>query len=177
MATAQTPASGAPLTPPDGASNEELVRWIFERINACDDASLRPLWRDTVEYFPQGVRRGPDEITAYFEQTWRAMPKDFNLAIVGLAASGDDVFARWRMTGTFTGENFEGIAATGSRIELDGIDHFVIRDGAIVTNNVVFDQMAFARQLGMLPADGSPGDRVTKALFNFKTRLVAKLRR
>lgn len=177
MATAQTPASGEASAPPAGASNEELIRWTFERINARDAASLRPLWRDAVEYFPQGVRRGPDEITAYFEQAWRAMPNDFSLAIVGLAAAGDDVFARWKLTGTFTGENFEGIAATGSRVELDGVDHFVIRDGLIVTNNVVFDQMAFARQLGMLPADASPGDRVMKALFNLKTRLATKLRR
>lgn len=180
MATAQTPhtpADGEATPPPAGASNEEFVRWTFERINARDEASLRPLWQGTVEQLPQGIRRGPDEIAAYFRQAWNAMPDDFNLAIVGLAASGDDVFVRWKLSGTFTGESFEGIDATGSRVELDGIDHFVIRDGLIITNNVVFDQMSFARQLGMMPADGSPGDRAMKALFNGKTRLAGKLRR
>lgn len=180
MADAKAPqatSNDEVLPPPGGTSNEELVRWAFERINARDEASLRPAWHDTVEYMPQGVCRGPDEIAAYFRQAWNAMPDDFNLAIVGLAASGDDVFVRWKLTGTFTGENFEGIEATGSSIELDGIDHFVIRDGRIVTNNVVFDQMSFARQLGMMPADGSAGDRAMKALFNGKTRLAGKLRR
>ncbi len=58
----------------------------------------------------------------------------------------------------------------------DGMDHFVIRDGTIATTCVVFDQMQFARQIGMLPADGSPDDRATKAALNAKTRLLGRLR-
>ena len=40
----------------------------------------------------------------------------------------------------------------------------------------VYDQMQFARQAGMLAPDGSAGDRATKAAFNAKTRLLARLR-
>jgi hypothetical protein len=36
-------------------------------------------------------------------------------------------------------------AGTGKEIELDGTDHFVLCDGKVVTNTVVFDQMTFAR--------------------------------
>jgi hypothetical protein len=35
--------------------------------------------------------------------------------------------------------------------------------------------MQFARQIGMLPADGSAADRATKAVFNRKTRLLSRL--
>ena len=56
------------------------------------------------------------------------------------------------------------------------MDHFVIRHGTIATNFVVFDQMQFARQIGMLPPDGSPADRAMKAAFNGKTGLVKRVR-
>lgn len=174
---AASPASAEMLAPPEGATGEELVRWTFQRLNAHDSTSVRPLWRDAVEYFPHGARRGPDEIAAYFDEVFAAMPDDFKLEIVKLVADGDDVFVRWLLRGTFNGGNFQGIAANGTRIELPGVDHFVIRDGQIVTNYVTFDQMNFARQLGMLPNDGTLADKATKALFNLKTKAVAKLRR
>ena len=46
----------------------------------------------------------------------------------------------------------------------------------LVSNFVVFDQMQFARQIGMLPPDGTAADRATKAAFNAKTRLLSRLR-
>ena len=44
------------------------------------------------------------------------------------------------------------------------------------TGDDVFDQMQFARQIGLLPPDGSAADRATKAAFNAKTRLLARVR-
>lgn len=167
----------AVATPPTGVSNAELVRWTFQIINTHDVEPLRAVWTNTtVERFPSGTLHGTDAIARYFEVAFAAMP-DFNLEIVALAETGDDVFVRWHMTGTHSGGPFEGIQATGRAVALDGTDHLVIRDGTIATNFVVFDQMQFARQIGMLPADGSAADRATKAAFNAKTRLFARLRR
>lgn len=173
------PAKTAPETSaiPQGASNEELVRWTFGRINAHDIDAIKPLWTNTVEHFPQGTRRGADDIADYFYEVINAMPSDFQLEIIALAASGDDVFVRWEMTGTFNGGKFNGIAPTGGKIELGGMDHFVVRDGAIVSNDVQFDQMNFARQLGMLPEDDSLADKALKSLFNLKTRAVGAIKR
>jgi hypothetical protein len=70
-----------------------------------------------------------------------------------------------------------GIAGTGKEIELDGIDHFVLGDGKVAVNTVVFDQMKFARQVGLLPPDGSVADKALKATFNAKTRVVIAARR
>lgn len=164
-------------TPPTGVSNGEIVRWAFETIDAHDVDALRQLWTaDTTERFPSGTLHGADAMAGYFERLFAALP-DLNMRIVTIAEAGDDVFVHWHMTGAHTVDPFEGIDATGRAVAIDGIDHFVIRDGTIASNFVVFDQMQFARQIGMLPPDGSAGDRAKKAAFNAKTRLLARLRR
>jgi predicted ester cyclase len=99
------------------------------------------------------------------------------MEVVKIVEHGDDVLAHWQLTGTHSGGPFQGIAPTGKRIVLDGMDHFVIRDGVVATNFVVFDQMQFARAIGMLPPDGSRADRAMKAAFNARSRLVSRLRR
>ncbi|HQR25954.1 MAG TPA: ester cyclase [Nocardioides sp.] len=161
---------------PTGVTPSELLRWVFERLNAHDVVSLRPFWtEDTVEYFPDATCRGADEVAAYFSDKFAAI-EGFHLDVVAIAESGDDALVHWRMTGRHTG-TLLGVAATGTAIEIDGIDHFVLRDGRVLTNTVVFDQMAFARQVGLLPPDGSAVDKALKAAFNTKTRAAGALRR
>jgi steroid delta-isomerase-like uncharacterized protein len=163
--------------PPDTATNAELIRWAFDVLNTHDVAALKPYWTEsTRERFPNATCIGPEEIGAYFEATFAAVP-DFHIEIVAIAEQGDDVFVQWRITGTHTGAAWQGIAATGKSLELDGIDHFILRDGKVASNFVVFDQLQFARQIGMLPADGSTADRAMKAAFNGKTRLLERIQR
>lgn len=164
-------------TPPESATNAELIRWAFEILNTRDVAPLKPYWTEsTRERFPDATCVGPEKIGAYFEAAFAAMP-DFHVDIVGLAEQGDDVFVQWRITGTHSGAAWQGIAPTGKRLELDGIDHFVVRDGKVESNFVVFDQLQFARQIGMIPTDGSTADRAMKAAFNAKTRLLRRTKR
>lgn len=166
----------AVAAPPTEAGNAELISWAFDVLNTRDVSPLRELWtEETVERFPDRTCRGPDEIAAYFEDTFAAVP-DFRIEVVGIAEQGDDVFVQWHLTGTHNGPLL-GVAATGKRLEIDGIDHFVVRDGKVVSNFVVVDQLQYARQIGMMPADGSVGDRAMKALFNAGTNLRHRLRR
>src|SRR3954471_4489243 len=161
---------------PKQASNGELVRWAFERLNDHDVAPLKEFWTDdTVEHFPDRTCRGAEEIAAYFEDTLRALP-DFHMEIVSLVEQGDDVFVQWHLTGTHQGPLL-GIEPTGKRLAIDGIDHFVFRDGKVVSNFIVTDQLAYARQIGMMPPDGSAADRGMKAAFNARTRLARRLKR
>jgi steroid delta-isomerase-like uncharacterized protein len=163
--------------PSPGATSGELVRWTFEALNEHDVTAMRTMWTDaTVERFPSSTIHGADGMVAYFEILFAALP-DLHMRVVAVAEDGEDVFVHWHMTGTHTGGPFQGIEPTGRTVAIDGMDHFVIRDGTIATAFVVFDQMQFARQIGMLPPDGSRGDRATKAAFNAKTRLLARLRR
>ena len=172
MATATDTQS----TPPTGASNGDLVRWSFSKINEHDVEALKQFWTpQTAERFPDKSLTGADEIAAYFNDVFAAF-EGFRIEIEALAEDGDDVFVRWRMTGRHTGP-FTGIEATGKELEVDGIDHFVIRDEKVVSNFVVFDRMQFAQQLGVMPPDDSRQDKAMKSLFNAKTKLASKLKR
>jgi steroid delta-isomerase-like uncharacterized protein len=163
----------ATTTPPQ-TSNADLIRWSFEQLNRHDVDALRQLWgNDTVERFPDRTCRGTEEIAAYFEETLAAIP-DFHLDIVTLVEQDDAVLVRWHMTGTHQGR-IQGIDGTGKRLELDGVDHFTFRDGRPVSNFVIFDQMDWAVQIGMMPPAGSAGDRAFKAAFNAKTRVAKEI--
>ena len=163
-------------TPPTNASNAELVRWSFDALNRQDLDALRQFWTaDTVERFPDRTVRGADEIAAYFAEAFAGI-SDWNMEIVGLTAQDDDVFVQWRLQGRHTGPLL-GIAPTGKELTIDGMDHFVLRDGRVVSNFVVFDRFQYAQQLGMMPPDGSRADRGMKAAFNAQTSLRRRLGR
>ncbi|MBC2642600.1 MULTISPECIES: ester cyclase [unclassified Rhodococcus (in: high G+C Gram-positive bacteria)] len=164
------------VAPPKDVSNAQLVQWAFDRINAQDVDSLRNLWTvDTTVNFPTGTCHGSAEIAAYFDQVFAAV-EDFAFDVVSIAESGNDVLVHWHLMGRHVG-TFVGVAGTGRRIEFEGFDHFVIMDGKVVTNTVRYDQMEFARQIKLLPPDGSIADRALKAAFNTATRVVGIARR
>ena len=158
------------------ATNTEVVQRVFDAINAHDVEALRDVWApDVTERFPDKTCRGPEELSAHFKGLFAAMP-DLHMEIVQSVEDGETVFARWVLTGTHTGEAFSGIDRTGARVELDGMDHFTIRDGKVASNFVVFDQMEVGRRLGLLPPDGSAADRALKAAFNAKTKVAEAIR-
>ena len=157
-------------------TNTELVQQVFNAINAHDVDALRALWADDVEErFPDKTCRGKEELSAYFKGLFAALP-DFHMDLLGTVEDGDTVFARWKMTATHTGGQFNGIDTTGKAVALDGMDHFTFRDGRMASNFVVFDQMEVGRQLGLLPPDGSQADRALKAAFNAKTKIAEAIR-
>ena len=168
MATAET-ATRSPV---------EIARHIFETVlNQRDADALRPYWADElVEELPTGTYNGPDAMASYFAETFAAIP-DFQMHPEEIVGEGETVFVKWRVTGTFSGSRWQGIEPTGDRIELRGIDCFTFRDGKAVRNEVAFDQMSFARQIGMMPAQDSFGERAMKGAFNSRTKLKRRFRR
>jgi predicted ester cyclase len=154
------------------APHTELIRRLFDRLNDHDVPGLRELWvPDGVERFPDRTCNGIEEIAAYFDALFAALP-DFHMEIQASAEEGDTAFVRWHMTATHTGSGLLGLDATGKSVAIDGLDHITVRDGKLASNYVVFDQMQFARQLGLLPPDGSTADRAVKAAFNAKTKIA-----
>jgi len=163
-------------TPPTGTSNAEIIRWAFEALSRRDVSALRQVWtEETVERFPDRTCHGADEIAAYFEDAFTAVG-DWHMEVLAVAENGDDVFVRWHLTGTHAGALL-GIAATGKPLAIDGVDHIVMRDGKITKNFIIVDQMQYARQIGMMPADGSSGDKAVKAAFNAATNLRQRIGR
>lgn len=157
------------------SSNSALVRTLIDAGNDHDVAAMRTGWTaDTVERFPEATCRGADELAAYYQALFDAFP-DVHMTIEAMAEEGESVLIRWHLVGTHTGGAFQGIATTGKRVELDGADHFTIRDGKIVSNFVVYDQMQFGRALGLLPPDGSGPDKALKAAFNAATAVRKRI--
>jgi predicted ester cyclase len=103
---------------------------------------------------------------------------DFDMEVLDLIADGDRVAVRWHMTGTFSGEaKFEGAIATGERLDITGCDVLTVRDGRIVHNDAYMNGMQLARQLGLLPSQGSGQERAMVAAVNMRTRLARLLKR
>ena len=167
----------AAAAPPPGASNAERIGWEFEMLNRHDVSPLRQhMWTgETVARFPDRTTRGPDELAAYLEGQFAALT-DWHMDVVALTGQDEDVFVHWHLTGTHSGPMF-GVEPTGKPISVEGIDHFVLRDGKVVSLYVGADGMQFARQMGMMPPDGSAADKALKATFNARTRLAHRVKR
>jgi steroid delta-isomerase-like uncharacterized protein len=162
-----------------GATTEApvaTVRRALQALNGRDADAMLPFWaEDLVQVFPYATLHGRAAVRDAFAETFAALP-DFRLEAQHVVGEGEVVFVKWRLTGTFTGAPWQGYGPTGDAIALDGMDCFTVRDGLVVRNHVVFDQLAFARQVGMLPERGTPADRAATAAFNATTRLRRRLR-
>jgi hypothetical protein len=107
---------------------------------------------------------------------FRAFP-DFEITVKQIIGDSVGAAVRWVATGTFTGSPFQGIQPMGRRIELRGVDYMEISDGLIKKNTIFYDGAEFARQIGMLPARDTVGERLLLTAFNARVRLRSLLRR
>ena len=148
---------------------DALTRHDLEAAGAC--------WSpDGVdELVGQATVQGPEGVRAFFGELYAAVP-DFAFSVEGMIAEGDEVAVLWRATGTFAGDAaYQGIQPTGGRVELRGLDYLTIKDG-LITSNVAFpDGMGFARQIGMLPEQGSGAEGAMLRAFNARTRVARRL--
>jgi steroid delta-isomerase-like uncharacterized protein len=151
----------------------ERALWIFGLLDRHDLSRAAEIWKpDAVDYFlAVGPYRGRDAIVGFFEEMFAAFP-DFRIQVEDVVVDGRRVAVRWTAGGTFDGAPFLGVDATGNHVELRGIDFLVMaEDGLVVENTIYYDGAGFARQIGMLPAQGSTADRVMTVAFNALTRL------
>lgn len=157
-------------------SNTDLILCWVQALNRREPSALRQMLTQDSEYrFPDRSCHGPDEIVAYFQSAFDGLP-DWSMDVRSIGSQGDDVYMHWHLRGTHGGPLL-GIDPTGRALAIDGLDHFVVRDGKVVSNFVVFDQMQYARQIGMMPPDGSAGDKALKAAFNARTKVADRLKR
>jgi predicted ester cyclase len=157
----------------------ELMRKAFEAIAAQDVDGLGSLWDErTVDVFVAlGLEVvGSTDLRAFFEQLFAAVP-DLVFVVEEILEVDEAVaVGQWQLTGTFSGGPFQGIEPTGRRVALRGVD--VMRfDGAILRrNDIYYDGLSFARQVGMLPPADSAADRGITAAFNTLTRARRRVR-
>lgn len=170
------------MSTPSASSNEAHVREVFRRLFEDRDLSdPYAYWSDdSVDHFlaaGQSVR-GARALAAWFSDLFAAIP-DWKLVVENVVNDGhDQVVVQWAAMGTFTGTPFLGIEPTGRHLRLRGCD--VIRldaAGKVATSTVYYDGAAFARQVGLLPAQGSRTDRLVTEAVNTLTKLRRRLQR
>jgi steroid delta-isomerase-like uncharacterized protein len=151
---------------------EEVARSYFAAVASRDPDAMAEHWHpEGIEDFvPLGIYRGPEEVRSLFRELFAAVP-DMEMVVDRVTADEQGAAVQWRMSGNFTGTPFQGIEATGRRVDLRGADCLEIRDGKIVRNTVYYDGAEFARTIGLLPGRDSGAERAMLTAFNAATRL------
>jgi steroid delta-isomerase-like uncharacterized protein len=154
------------------AAPADVARAVFEAVNARDpDRIVSHVAEDVDDDFVAiGPVRGRAAVHAFFVETFAAFP-DFRMEVLRVVADDEAAVVQWRADGTFLGADFQGVRATGKPVSLKGVDVMVIRDGLVRANTIYSDGATFARQIGLLPPQGSTRDRMLMAAFNTATRV------
>ena len=174
--SAKPAPSAAPSTPTREADKSatvaETARAYFDALAARDVAAATGVWSDegVNDIVPLRILRGSAAIRSFLGEMFAAMP-DARFTTERIIADGEAASVQWRLTGTFSGEPFQGLEPTGRRVDLRGNDLLEIEDGKIVRNTGIFDGAAYARQVGLLPPEDSGADRAIRAGFNTVTKL------
>jgi steroid delta-isomerase-like uncharacterized protein len=153
-------------------SLEELAYWGFGQLARRDLSAAEEIWApEAIDHFlPVGDAIGRDAIVAFFTEMFEAFP-DFHIEPERVLTTDTYAVVQWRATGTFTGKAFHGIRPTGRGVAFRGCDVVEIRDRLVHENTIYWDGAAFARQIGLLPREGSWADRAMLAAFNAVTWL------
>ena len=161
------------------ASAKQVATAYFDAIKARDVDAMAAVWKpgSTDHFYGMAELRVPEDLKAWFGNLFRAFP-DFVMEVADMVAYGDKAAVRWTATGTFTGPGkFEGLTATGSRVELEGLDLLTISDGLIVENRAYTNAMEMARQMGAMPPAGSVGEKAMFGAVNARTAAAGAIQR
>jgi steroid delta-isomerase-like uncharacterized protein len=158
-------------------STRSVAKSYFDAIARRDVDAMVALWRPGGREFIRGQvdTTAPDGVRAFFTELFAAVP-DFDLQVADMVVDKGRAAVRWTATGTFGGDSaFKGIEPNGARIALEGCDVLQIDDGLIDANDAFSDSMAFARQIGMMPPEGSATELRMTGLFNRGSRIGARV--
>lgn len=156
----------------------EVARKIFDALHVQDLDTMQSYAHPDVrdDFVAIGVLEGAAPVRAFFAELFSAFP-DFDIQVVHLVGDDEHAVVQWRARGTFTGTPFQGIHATGRSVELRGCDVMHFEGGKLKRNTIYYDGLGFARQVGMLPKEGSAADKAMTAAFNATTDLRARISR
>lgn len=163
------------MTATEGATRaaSELMRASFDAIAAQDLERLAAVWddRSTDVFLALGIEvTGVTELRAFFAELFTAVP-DLQFTVEAIHDVDETTaVGQWRIQGTFSGGPFQGIEPTGRPVDLRGIDVMRFEGGVLRHNDVYYDGLTFARQVGLLPAADSAADRAMLAGFNALTK-------
>ena len=132
--------------------NKAVARRVLEEIfnkgnlDVADEL-LAPEYVDHDPAMPEDVR-GPEGFKEYV-RAYRSAFSDIHIQIEDQIAEGDNVVTRWTGTGTHDGD-LAGIAPTGKRVTLPGMEIVRISGGKLVEGWEGYDTMNLMQQLGVV---------------------------
>ena len=132
--------------------NKALARRVIEEMFnggnlGVADELLAPDYVDHDPAMPEDVR-GPEGFKEYV-RAYRSAFSDIHIRIEEQIAEGDKVVTRWTGTGTHDGD-LAGIAPTGNRVTLPGMEIVRISEGKLVEGWEGYDSMNLMQQLGVM---------------------------
>jgi steroid delta-isomerase-like uncharacterized protein len=150
---------------------EKVARSFFEATGAHDVDKAVEYWADdgVEDIVPVGVFRGKKEIEAW-ARGFLGASSDLEVTVDRVITDDTRAVVEWRFRGTFDGP-FQGLEPTGKKIDLRGTDIIEIEDNEIKRLTAYYDSTAFARQIGMMPAQDSGAERAMKNAFNAMTKV------
>ena len=159
------------------SSPESVARRYFEAIGARDLDTAVALWaeggRDNIRGQMDVI--APEGVRAFLGEVIDATP-DLLFEVISTTTQDERCAVQYRISGTFAGPgSLSGIAPTGDRFTIEGIDLLTVKDGLIQSNEAFPDSISLPRQLGMIPPQGSLADQRLTGAFNAKTRLTSRL--
>jgi glyoxylase-like metal-dependent hydrolase (beta-lactamase superfamily II)/predicted ester cyclase len=160
-----------------GNKAEAVALRYFEAIGARELDAAVAMWADGGRENVRGQVdvQAPEGVRDYIGELLDAFP-DLDFEVVSTTTEGERCVVQWRVTGTFAGPgSMSGIAPTGDRVTIEGIDLLTVRDGLIQSNDAFPDSISLPRQLGMMPPQGSPAERRLFGAFNTATRARGRL--
>lgn len=137
----------------------ELLDYYVERYNAGDlDAVMELYAEDAVQIMPDGIFEGRDAIRDRLALELVGFPYHHH-TVMSFVEEGDSFADEWTFVGTQTGPfllpDGTELPPTGKRVEVKGMEFVQMRDGKIVVDNLYYDYLGIAAQLGLIPASAT----------------------
>ncbi len=129
--------------------NKELVKGFLEELNKGNVEIWKELCAPEFAFYYPSETTEPlslEQTYESFKMAFKGFP-DINWNTHELIAKGDKVIARFTVTGTHEGE-YQGIPATGNKINISVIAIFQFKDGKCIETREEEDALGFMQQLG-----------------------------
>jgi steroid delta-isomerase-like uncharacterized protein len=137
--------------------NKAIVRKMFEAINKQNLAELDEVMSlDFVLHMHAQQKQGLEDSKQVVKSEMRGFP-DLHVTVEDIIAEEDRVCVRLKETATHTGE-YRGLAPTGNKLSYTVAAIWRISDGKIVEGWIVYDQLEFLEQLGVVKFQGFPDE-------------------
>jgi steroid delta-isomerase-like uncharacterized protein len=134
--------------------NSEFVRQHYEKLRTGDWKAAADDYAVDAANFGRPV--GREGYLRVFEDIYTTFP-DWRMEIEDMAAEGDNVIVRCRVSGThlgtgrfpLNGGRLVGVEPTRKRFEVQHIHWHTLRDGRFVDHHAVRDDLGMMSQLGL----------------------------